>query len=73
MATLTYKAISVTERDRVKRTKILDHIQIVIIASFVFALAKTFHDSCHNNKNILGKMKVVFVKFTVVSTLRSVV
>ena len=46
MAALTKNAISVTVSDRAKQTKIWDHIQIVIRASFVFRLAKTFHDSC---------------------------
>ena len=49
MADLNKDAISLTVSDkkRSKRTKIWDHIQIVIRASFVFTLAKTFHDSSY--------------------------
>ena len=36
MAALTKNAILVTVSDRAKQTKILDHIQIVVTASFVF-------------------------------------
>ena len=42
MAALAKNAISVALRDRSKRTKIWDHIQIVIRP-----LAKTFHDSSY--------------------------
>ena len=49
MAALTKNAISVTVRERVKRTQIWDHIQIVIRASFVFC-------SCYK-----GHTKFVFV------------
>ena len=38
MAALTKNAISEMVRDRAKRTKIWDHILIVIRASFVFAV-----------------------------------
>ena len=42
MAALTKNDTSVTVRDIAKWTKIWDHIQINITASFVFSLAKTF-------------------------------